>query len=76
MRAHVILAHPEPKSFNAHLADEARAALAAQPIGPSRRPISPGPSIPRDGIHDLRATANDGRVYNLLEDGEPLRDLF
>ena len=28
------------------------------------------------GIHDLAATAKDGRVYNLLEEGEPLRDLF
>src|SRR5277367_4029226 len=30
MRAHIVLAHPEPRSFNAHLANEARAALAAQ----------------------------------------------
>jgi hypothetical protein len=28
------------------------------------------------GVHDLTATAVDGRVYNLLEDGEPLRELF
>jgi NAD(P)H dehydrogenase (quinone) len=27
MRAHIVLAHPEPQSFNAHLAREARAAL-------------------------------------------------
>jgi NAD(P)H dehydrogenase (quinone) len=29
MRAHIVLAHPEPRSFNGHLAEEARAALAA-----------------------------------------------
>ena len=29
MRAHIVLAHPEPLSFNAHLANEARAVLAA-----------------------------------------------
>src|SRR4029453_5317527 len=30
MQAHVVLAHPEPKSFNAHLAGVARKALEAQ----------------------------------------------
>jgi NAD(P)H dehydrogenase (quinone) len=30
MQAHIVLAHPEPKSFNAHLADVARRSLAAQ----------------------------------------------
>jgi NAD(P)H dehydrogenase (quinone) len=29
MQAHIVLAHPEPKSFNAHLASIARTALAA-----------------------------------------------
>src|SRR5579863_2958402 len=29
MRAHIVLAHPEPRSFNAHLADEARATLGS-----------------------------------------------
>jgi len=29
MQAHIVLAHPEPKSFNAHLADVARKALEA-----------------------------------------------
>ena len=29
MRAHIVLAHPEPQSFNAHLAHEAKATLAA-----------------------------------------------
>lgn len=28
MRAHVVLAHPEPRSYNAHLAETARATLA------------------------------------------------
>jgi hypothetical protein len=28
------------------------------------------------GIDDLSATDRDGRVYNLLDDGEPIRDLF
>jgi hypothetical protein len=28
------------------------------------------------GGHDLTATDKDGRVYNLLEEGEPLRELF
>ncbi len=28
------------------------------------------------GVHDLTATAGDGRVYNLLEEGEALRGLF
>ena len=28
------------------------------------------------GIDDLTANANDGRVYNLLEEGRPLRELF
>src|SRR5262245_27844647 len=30
MQAHIVLAHPEPKSFNAHLAGVARTALEAQ----------------------------------------------
>jgi hypothetical protein len=30
MQAHVVLAHPEPRSFNAHLAQVARRALEAQ----------------------------------------------
>jgi NAD(P)H dehydrogenase (quinone) len=30
MRAHIVLAHPEPRSFNAHLASVARVALEAQ----------------------------------------------
>lgn len=30
MRAHIVLAHPEPKSFNAHLANVARSSLEAQ----------------------------------------------
>src|SRR5262245_53771151 len=30
MQAHIVLSHPEPKSFNAHLADVARKALEAQ----------------------------------------------
>jgi NAD(P)H dehydrogenase (quinone) len=30
MQAHIVLAHPEPKSFNAHLADVARQALQAR----------------------------------------------
>jgi len=30
MRAHIVVAHPEPKSFNAHLANVARRALEAQ----------------------------------------------
>ncbi len=47
---------------------------------PARRPVTPA-HIARTvyhamGIHDLTATANDGRVYNLLEAGEPLIDLF
>jgi hypothetical protein len=28
------------------------------------------------GIRDLTATDKDGRVYSLLDDGEPLRELF
>ena len=28
------------------------------------------------GVHDLAATDKDGRVYHLLEEGEPLRELF
>ncbi len=47
---------------------------------PAHRPVSPA-HIARTvyhamGTHDLRATANDGRVYNLLDAGEPLRELF
>ena len=47
---------------------------------PAHRPVTPA-HIARTvyhamGIHDLTATANDGRVYNLLEEGEPLRELF
>ncbi len=33
MQAHIVLAHPEPRSFNAHLATVARQALAAQGWG-------------------------------------------
>jgi hypothetical protein len=47
---------------------------------PAHRPVTPA-HIAKTvyhamGIRDLTATANDGRVYNLLEDGEPLRELF
>ena len=47
---------------------------------PAHRPVSPA-HIAKTvyhamGIQDLTATASDGRVYNLLESGEPLRDLF
>ena len=47
---------------------------------PAHRPVTPA-HIARTvyhamGIRDLTATASDGRVYNLLEDGEPLRELF
>jgi hypothetical protein len=47
---------------------------------PAHRPVTPA-HVARTvyhamGVHDLTATAGDGRVYNLLEDGEPLRDLF
>ncbi len=30
MHAHIVLAHPEPQSYNAHLASTARNALEAQ----------------------------------------------
>lgn len=30
MKAHIVLAHPEPRSFNAHLADLARGTLEAR----------------------------------------------
>ena len=47
---------------------------------PAHRPVTPA-HIARTvyhamGVHDLTATAGDGRVYNLLEDGEPLQELF
>jgi hypothetical protein len=47
---------------------------------PSHHPVTPA-HIARTvyhamGIHDLTATANDGRVYHLLEAGEPLIGLF
>ena len=47
---------------------------------PAHRPLTPA-HIARTvyhamGVHDLTATAVNGRVYNLLEDGEPLRELF
>ncbi len=47
---------------------------------PAHRPVTPA-HIAKTvyhamGIHDLTATANDGRVYHLLEEGEPLRELF
>ena len=47
---------------------------------PADRPVTPA-HIAKTvyhamGIHDLTATDNDGRVYNLLEEGEPLRELF
>ncbi len=28
------------------------------------------------GVHDLQATDHDGRLFNLLDEGEPLLDLF
>jgi hypothetical protein len=47
---------------------------------PANRPVTPahiaGTVYHAMGIHDLTATDRDGRVYNLLEEGEPLRDLF
>jgi hypothetical protein len=47
---------------------------------PAHRPVTPA-HIAKTvyhamGIPDLTATANDGRVYNLLEEGEPIRELF
>jgi hypothetical protein len=47
---------------------------------PAHRPVTPA-HIARTvyhamGVHDLTATDKDGRVYNLLEEGEPLRELF
>ena len=47
---------------------------------PAHRPVTPA-HIARTvyhamGVHDLAAADKDGRVYNLLEEGEPLRDLF
>jgi hypothetical protein len=47
---------------------------------PAHRPVTPA-HIARTvyhamGAHDLTATDKDGRVYNLLEEGEPLRALF
>ena len=47
---------------------------------PSHRPVTPA-HIAKTvysamGIDDLTANANDGRVYNLLEEGRPLRELF
>jgi uncharacterized protein (DUF1501 family) len=47
---------------------------------PAHRPVTPA-HVARTvyhamGIDDLSATGRDGRVYNLLDDGEPIRDLF
>ena len=47
---------------------------------PADRPVTPA-HIARTvyhamGVHDLTATDKDGRVYNLLDEGEPLRELF
>jgi hypothetical protein len=47
---------------------------------PAHRPVTPA-HIAKTvyhamGIHDLEATTSDGRVYNLLEPGAPLLDLF
>lgn len=47
---------------------------------PAERPVTPA-HIARTvyhamGINDLTATARDGRVFNLLDEGEPLVDLF
>jgi uncharacterized protein (DUF1501 family) len=47
---------------------------------PAHKPVTPA-HIAKTvyhamGIHDLTATANDGRVYHLLEEGELLRELF
>ena len=35
MQAHIVLAHPEPRSFNAHLAEVARRSLEARGWGVS-----------------------------------------
>ena len=47
---------------------------------PAHRPVTPAHVAKTVyhamGVHDLSATARDGRVYNLLDDGEPLLDLF
>lgn len=37
MRAHIVVAHPEPQSFNAHLAREAGSLLSVT-VGASRAP--------------------------------------
>jgi hypothetical protein len=47
---------------------------------PAQRPVTPA-HIARTvyhamGVHDLRAADRDGRVVNLLDDGEPLLELF
>jgi Protein of unknown function (DUF1501) len=47
---------------------------------PAHRPVTPAhiahTVYHAMGIEDLTARAPDGRVYNLLEEGEPLLDLF
>jgi uncharacterized protein (DUF1501 family) len=47
---------------------------------PARKPVTPA-HVARTvyhamGVADLRATDRDGRVYNLLDEGEPLLELF
>jgi uncharacterized protein (DUF1501 family) len=47
---------------------------------PASRPVTPA-HIARTvyhamGVHDLAANDRDGRVFNLLDEGEPLLDLF
>ena len=47
---------------------------------PAHQPVTPAHIVrtvySAMGIDDLTANANDGRVYNLLEEGRPLRELF
>ena len=58
MRAHIVLAHPEPRSFNAHLAAVARRSLEARGWGVSFFDLYAMGSTPASGPSIMPSAAS------------------
>jgi NAD(P)H dehydrogenase (quinone) len=61
MRAHIVLAHPEPQSFNGHLAQEARSALEAAGWQVSQTDLYAGGFDPCEGPQHYRDRVDPAR---------------
>jgi len=61
MRAHIVLGHPEPQSFNAHLAREAQKELSAAGWQVSLTDLYACDFDPREGPEHYRERADAAR---------------